>query len=153
MGDRSCKVYSLVDVDYANLPSVIRPYANIEVNNTSMPVDLVSIVDSVPGADCVVFNQMVFVPNQKRELALLDKKKNRHASMPNPSNLMAVEDIKRVQEVIARGHPHQQAGLQPVGAVRQLFPRQLLWHECRLRPIPHPRRCRHLSDVQGAHRA
>ncbi|KAA3851090.1 TraG family conjugative transposon ATPase, partial [Bacteroides ovatus] len=50
----------------------------------------------------VVFNQMVFVPNQKRELALLDKKKNRHASMPNPSNLMAVEDIKRVQEVIAR---------------------------------------------------
>ena len=102
MDDRRCKVYSLVDVDCANLPSVIRPYANIEVNNTSMPVDLVSIVDSVPGADCVVFNQMVFVPNQKRELALLDKKKNRHASMPNPSNLMAVEDIKRVQEVIAR---------------------------------------------------
>ena len=102
MGDRRCKVYSLVDVDCANLPSVIRPYANIEMNNTSMPVDLVSIVDSVPGADCVVFNQMVFVPNQKRELALLDKKKNRHASMPNPSNLMAVEDIKRVQEVIAR---------------------------------------------------
>ena len=102
MGDRRCKVYSLVDVDCANLPSVIRPYANIEVNNTNMPVDLVSIVDSVPGADCVVFNQMVFVPNQKRELALLDKKKNRHASMPNPSNLMAVEDIKRVQEVIAR---------------------------------------------------
>lgn len=102
MGDRRCKVYSLVDVDCANLPSVIRPYANIEVNNISMPVDLVSIVDSVPGADCVVFNQMVFVPNQKRELALLDKKKNRHASMPNPSNLMAVEDIKRVQEVIAR---------------------------------------------------
>ena len=102
MGDRCCKVYSLVDVDCANLPSVIRPYANIEVNNTSMPVDLVSIVDSVPGADCVVFNQMVFVPNQKRELALLDKKKNRHASMPNPSNMMAVEDIKRVQEVIAR---------------------------------------------------
>lgn len=102
MGDRCCKVYSLVDVDCANLPSVIRPYANIEVNNTSMPVDLVSIVDSVPGDDCVVFNQMVFVPNQKRELALLDKKKNRHASMPNPSNLMAVEDIKRVQEVIAR---------------------------------------------------
>ncbi|KAB6532357.1 TraG family conjugative transposon ATPase, partial [Phocaeicola vulgatus] len=39
---------------------------------------------------------------QKPELDLLEKKKNRHASMPNPSNLMAVEDIKRVQEVIAR---------------------------------------------------
>jgi hypothetical protein len=35
-------------------------------------------------------------------LPLLDKKKNRHASMPNPSNLIAVEDIKKVQDVIAR---------------------------------------------------
>ena len=102
MGDKRCKVYSLVDVDCANLPSVIRPYANIEVNNTSMAVDLVSLVDNIPGAEVVVYNQIVFMPNQKRELALLDKKKNRHASMPNPSNQMAVEDIKRVQEVVAR---------------------------------------------------
>ena len=102
MGDRRCKVYSLVDVDCANLPTQIRPFTNIEVNNTSMPVDLVALVDSIPGVESVVYNQIFFVPNQKRELALLDKKKNRHASMPNPSNLIAVEDIKRVQEVIAR---------------------------------------------------
>ena len=102
MGDRRCKVYSLVDVDCANLPTQIRPFTNIEVNNTSMPVDLVSLVDCIPGVESVVYNQIIFVPNQKRELALLDKKKNRHASMPNPSNLIAVEDIKRVQEVIAR---------------------------------------------------
>ena len=102
MGDRRCKVYSLVDVDCTNLPTLIRPFTNIEVNNTSMPVDLVALVDSIPGVESVVYNQIIFVPNQKRELALLDKKKNRHASMPNPSNLIAVEDIKRVQEVIAR---------------------------------------------------
>ena len=102
MGDRRCKVYSLVDVDCANLPTLIRPFTNIEVNNTSMPVDLVALVDSIPGVESVVYNQIIFVPNQKRELALLDKKKNHHASMPNPSNLIAVEDIKRVQEVIAR---------------------------------------------------
>lgn len=102
MGDRRCKVYSLVDVDSANLPMQIRPFTNIEVNNTSMPVDLVALVDSIPGVESVVYNQIIYVPNQKRELALLDKKKNRHASMPNPSNLIAVEDIKRVQEVIAR---------------------------------------------------
>ena len=102
MGDRRCKVYSLVDVDSANLPTQIRPFTNIEVNNTSMPVDLVALVDSIPSVESVVYNQIIFVPNQKRELALLDKKKNRHASMPNPSNLIAVEDIKRVQEVIAR---------------------------------------------------
>lgn len=102
MGDKRCKVYSLVDVDCANLPAAIRPFTNIEVNNTSMPVDLVPLVDNIPGAEVVVYNQIVYMPNQKRELALLDKKKNRHASMPNPSNQMAVEDIKRVQEVVAR---------------------------------------------------
>ena len=102
MGDRRCKVYSLVDVDCINIPSIVRPFTNIEVNNVAMPVDLVSLVDSIPSADVVVYNQMFFMPNQKRELALLDKKKNRHSSMPNPSNLIAVEDIKKVQDVIAR---------------------------------------------------
>ena len=97
MGDKRCKVYSLVDVDCAALPSLIRPYTNIEVNNTDMPVDLLAAIDSIPSAEAVIYNQIVFLPNQKRELALLDKKKNRHASIPNPSNQMAVEDIKRVQ--------------------------------------------------------
>ena len=102
MGDKRCKVYSLVDVDCVSLPSLIRPYSNIEVNNSEMPVDLLSAIDSIPNAETVVYNQIIFLPNQKRELALLDKKKNRHASIPNPGNQMAVEDIKRVQEVIAR---------------------------------------------------
>ena len=102
MGDRRCKIYSLVDVDSINTPSIVRPFTNIEVNNVAMPVDLLSFVDSIPTAEVVVFNQMLFIPNQKRELSMLDKKKNRHASMPNPSNLIAVEDIKKVQDVIAR---------------------------------------------------
>lgn len=102
MGDKRCKVYSLVDVDNVSLPSVIRPYTNVEVNNSSMPMDLVSVVSGIPNTEAVVYNQMIFIPNQKRKLALLDKKKNRHASMPNPGNQMAVEDIKRVQEVVAR---------------------------------------------------
>lgn len=102
MGNKRCKVYSLVDVNCVSTPSIVRPFTNIEVNNVSMPVDMVSLVDSIPSADVVVYNQMFFIPNQKRELSLLDKKKNRHASMPNPSNQIAVEDIKKVQDVIAR---------------------------------------------------
>ena len=102
MGGKRCKVYSLVDVDCAALPSLVRPYTNIEVNNAEMPVDLLSVIDSIPEAETVIYNQIIFLPNQKRELAALDKKKNRHASIPNPGNQMAVEDIKRVQEVIAR---------------------------------------------------
>ena len=74
----------------------------VEVDSTGMRVDLVSVVDNIPNAETVVYNQIIFLPSQKRELALLDKKKNRHASIPNPSNQMAVEDIKQVQDVIAR---------------------------------------------------
>lgn len=75
MGDKRCKVYSLVDVDCAALPSLIRPYTNIEVNNTDMPVDLLAAIDNIPNAETVVYNQIVFLPNQKRELALLDKRR------------------------------------------------------------------------------
>ena len=102
MGRRQCKVYSLLDVDSVGLPGVLRPYQDMTVNNAVMPVDLLSEIDHIPDVDTVVYNQVIFLPNQKRELALLDKKKNRHASIPNPSNQMAVEDIKNVQEVIAR---------------------------------------------------
>ena len=102
MGDKWAKVYSLIDIDSATVPGLIRPYTDIEVNNTSMPVDMMSIVDSIPDAETVVFNQMIYIPNQKKELSKLETKKNRHSSMPSPSNLIAVEDIKRVQDVIAR---------------------------------------------------
>lgn len=67
-----------------------------------MPVDLMSHVTKIPGASTVVYNQIIYIPNQRKELAALEKKKNRHASMPNPSNLIAVEDIKQVQDIIAR---------------------------------------------------
>ena len=102
MGDRKCRFYSLVDVDSVALPSLIRPFTSIEVNNSSMPVDLVAAVDSVPDAQTVVYNQVIFMPGQKKEMSALEKKRNRHGSIPSPANQMAVEDIKAVQEVIAR---------------------------------------------------
>ena len=36
-------------------------------------------IDHIPGVDTVIYNQIIFLPNQKREMAKLDKKKNRHA--------------------------------------------------------------------------
>jgi conjugation system ATPase, traG family len=102
MGNRHCKIYSLLDVDDVGLPGSLRPYTDLHVNNTNMPVDLLSAIDSIPGADTVVYNQVIFIPNQKSELSRLDKVKNRHASLPSPGNQVSVEDIRKVQEVIAR---------------------------------------------------
>lgn len=102
MGKRQFKVYSLVDVDNISLPSVVRPYTDIEVNNTSMPVDLMSVISSIPDAINVVYNKVIYLPNQKQEMGKLGKKKNRHSSVPSPGNLIAVEDIKKVEEIVAR---------------------------------------------------
>lgn len=102
VGERKFKIYSLVDVDSVVLPTQIRPYTNIEVNNICMPVDLLALIDNVPEAKSVVFNQVVFLPSQKQEMSKLAKKKNRHSSLPNPSNQIAVDDITRVEELVAR---------------------------------------------------
>lgn len=102
VGDRKFKVYSLVDVDSIVVPSMVRPFTNIEVNNATMPVDLMALVANIPEAISVVFNQIIYLPNQKQETGKLGKKKNRHSSLPNPSNQIAVEDIKKVEELIAR---------------------------------------------------
>lgn len=102
MGDRKFKMFSLVDIDSVALPELVRPYADFVVNNALMPVDFMSHIASVPYAETVVYNQIIYIPGQKRELSLLSKKKNRHASVGGASNKVAVEDITKVQDMVAR---------------------------------------------------
>ena len=102
MGDEQLKIYSLLDVDDPGLPGILRPYADINVNNSVMPQDLFSDLSSLPDVDTIVYNQVIFLPNQKREIMKLEKKKNRHASIPNPNNQIAVEDINNVLNEVAR---------------------------------------------------
>ena len=102
MGNNHLKVYSLLDVDQVGLPGVIRPYSENQVGNSILSEDLLSALDSLPDVDTLVYNQVIFLPNQKKEVMKLDKKKNRHASIPNPNNQIAVEDIEKVQSEIAR---------------------------------------------------
>ena len=102
MGNKQIKVYSLLDVDNVGLPGNIRPYTDVSVNNAVISQDLLADIDHVPGVDSIVYNQVIFLPNQKREQMRLDKKKNRHASIPNPNNQIAVEDINAVQNELAR---------------------------------------------------
>lgn len=102
MGNKQIKVYSLLDVDSVGLPGNIRPYTDVSINNAVISQDLLADIDHVPGVDSIVYNQVIFLPNQKREKMKLDKKKNRHASIPNPNNQIAVEDINAVQNELAR---------------------------------------------------
>lgn len=102
MGKHHIKAYSLLDVDQVGLPGMLRPYSKSQVGNSILSEDLLSSIDSLPEVDTLVYNQVIFLPNQKREIMKLDKKKNRHASIPNPNNQIAVEDIEKVQSEIVR---------------------------------------------------
>ena len=102
MGDKEIKVYSLVDVDSVGLPGIVRPYTDMTINNAVVPVDLMTDIDHIPGVETTVYNQMIFLPNQKRMMMKMEKKKNRHASIPNPNNQIAVEDITAVMNEVAR---------------------------------------------------
>ena len=101
IGDRVIRSYPLVDIDEINLPSVIKPYTQMSVNGYGIATDLLSFLTSVPFSDCVVFNQVVQIPGQRKLLRKLQGKAKRHGSMPDPSNKIAKADIEEVLNRLA----------------------------------------------------
>lgn len=101
VGGRVVRSYPLVDIDEINLPSRIRPYTQANVNGYPVATDLFSFLTSVPHADCVVYNQVVQIPGQRKLLRKLQAKAKRHGSMPDPSNRIAKADIEEVLEKLA----------------------------------------------------
>jgi len=102
MGDRQVKMFSLLDVDDVGLPSKLHPYMTRKINNAEMPADIMADLGTLTDVDTLIYNQVIFLPNQKYELARLDRKKNRHSNFPSAGNRHAAEDIAAVQEVIAK---------------------------------------------------
>lgn len=91
----------MVDIDEINLPSLVKPYTQMNINGYGIATDLFSFLTSVPHADCVVFNQVVQIPNQRKLLRKLQAKAKRHGSMLDPSNKIAKEDIEEVLDRLA----------------------------------------------------
>ena len=102
LGDRVVKSVNLVDVDVINLPTFVRPYLSTTVNGYHIATDLFAFLASVPDVDCIVYNQVVQIPQQRRLLRKLQGKAKRHASMPDPSNKIAKADIEMVLDLIAK---------------------------------------------------
>lgn len=101
LGGRVVRSYPLVDIDEINLPSWVRPYTQAGVNGYGIATDLFSFQTSVPHTDCVVYNQVVQIPSQRKLLRKLQAKAKRHGSMPDPSNRIAKADIEEVLERLA----------------------------------------------------
>jgi hypothetical protein len=65
LGDRVVKSVNLVDVDVINLPTFVRPYLSTSVNGYNIATDLLAFLTSVPDVDCIVYNQVVQIPQQR----------------------------------------------------------------------------------------
>lgn len=100
-GNRVIRSFPLVDIDEISLPSVVKPYTRTNINGYPIATDLFSFLISIPFADCVVYNQVIQIPSQRKLLRKLQAKAKRHASMPDPSNKIAKADIEEVLNRLA----------------------------------------------------
>jgi conjugation system TraG family ATPase len=94
MGAKSLKVVSLIDIDELNIPTEITAYAHHREGNRNYPKDHFSFLLSIPECDTVLFNQVIFIPDQLKLKRELELKKKRHHSMPDPANKLSVADIE-----------------------------------------------------------
>ncbi len=101
IGNKVIRSYPLVDIDEVNMPGVLAPYTSNTVNGYSISEDLMGFLSSIPDTDCVIYNQLIQVPNQRMLLHKLQNKAKKHASMPDPSNKIAQADIENVLNKLA----------------------------------------------------
>lgn len=102
IGGKKLRCVSLMDVGESNLPNTIKPYREEKIRGNDIASDILSFLSSVPHADCILYNQAIFIPSQKSEKARLSRKRNRHASVPDPANDLAAKDIDTVIDDIER---------------------------------------------------
>ncbi|MCH5238400.1 MAG: DUF87 domain-containing protein, partial [Muribaculaceae bacterium] len=98
---RVIKSFPLIDIDEVNVPGTVQPFNSFNINGHKIATDLLDFLPAVPFADCVVYNQVIQVPAQRRLLSKLHTKSNRHGSMPGAANQLAKMDIDRVLEILA----------------------------------------------------
>jgi conjugation system TraG family ATPase len=104
MGGTWLRSISLVNIDSIDLPPEVS--AHIELNEKEsmkgFPVDFLSFLFMVPGCDAIIFNQLIEIPEQVGTLRKLEQKKKRHSGIPDPANLICVEDIDQLLTDVAR---------------------------------------------------
>lgn len=104
MGERSVRSISLINIDDMDLPQEVSSHIELNDKETlrGFPVDFLSFLFNVPGADSILFNQVIDIPNQTGTLRKLELKKKRHSGIPDPANQICVDDIDRLLTDVAR---------------------------------------------------
>ncbi|HMI04859.1 MAG TPA: TraG family conjugative transposon ATPase [Pedobacter sp.] len=104
LGERAFRSISLVDIDAIELPGSIAGHTMLGDNDSvrSFPVDLLSFLVRVPDFDCILYNQVIEIPEQATTLRKLTLKRKRHSGIPDPANLLCVEDIDLLLKDVAK---------------------------------------------------
>ena len=92
-GDKQLKVVSLIDIDELNIPAQIGTHGTKPEIGKNFPVDNFSFLLNVPSADTILYNQVIFIPDQIKTKRDLEAKRKKHSSMPDAANKISVEDI------------------------------------------------------------
>ena len=103
MGRKKLKVFSLIDTEDPGLPATVRPFMMKNINSTQFPVDFVGGLESIPGIDTVVYNQVIYIPNQRKEKVNVEKRTNMFISLKGDNNPVT-KDLKQLQQNIQEGN-------------------------------------------------
>ncbi|OZA59170.1 MAG: conjugal transfer protein TraG, partial [Sphingobacteriales bacterium 39-40-5] len=104
IGTRALRNISLINTDSIDLPEKLGTYIEKHdgKNLREFPVDNLSFLHQVPGYQCIVYNQVIEIPGQQLTLNKLELKRKRHSGVPDPANLICVEDIDQLLVDVAR---------------------------------------------------
>lgn len=104
IGQRTLRSISLIDTDTIDLPETVGTYSQRQDGQSlrDFPVDNLFFLHNVPDYRCIIYNQLIEIPGQQITLNKLELKRKRHSGVPDPANLMCVEDIDQLLVDVAR---------------------------------------------------
>jgi conjugation system TraG family ATPase len=98
-GDRRIKSMPVIDVESMAVPGSISPYTT--TSGTGMLQSPVGFLADSLLTDQWLYHQVIQIPDQRATLASLQRKKQRHLSIPDPANDLAVKDIDALLAQVA----------------------------------------------------
>lgn len=104
IGERSIRCISLINTDSIDLPEKISTYSEKQDNKglQGFPMDNLSFLFQVPEFQSIIYNQVIEIPAQRLTVNKLELKRKRHSGVPDPANLICVEDIDQLLVNVAR---------------------------------------------------
>ena len=104
MGDKAVRSIPLVNIDTIDLPEKVSTHIERNDKDTlkGFPIDIMGFLYNVPLYQTIIYNQIIDIPAQNMTQRKLELKRKRHSGIPDPANLMCVEDIDNLLVDVAR---------------------------------------------------